>query len=82
MRASLASNKKIPNYWWERLQKDLETARTALIEVADKNPFRLEEPKPPYIFQGFGDSSLDIILSAWTKRETDIIYLSTPGGVR
>jgi small-conductance mechanosensitive channel len=40
-----------------------------LFEVADKNPLCLEEPKPLFIFQGFGDSSLNIQFSVWAKRE-------------
>ena len=47
-------------------KEGLDKARKALNEVADKNPLRLEESKLLYIFQGFGDSSLDIELSAWT----------------
>ncbi len=29
----------------------------------------LEEPKPVFIFQGFGNSSLDIQFSVWAKKE-------------
>ena len=45
-------------------EEDLETAQKALNEVADKSPLRLKESKLPYIFQGSGDFSLDIELSA------------------
>ncbi|MCW9013137.1 MAG: mechanosensitive ion channel family protein [Gammaproteobacteria bacterium] len=50
-------------------KEDLKNVRRVLAEVAEKNPLCLEEPKPLYIFQGFGDSSLDIQYSVWAKRE-------------
>lgn len=50
-------------------KEDLKKVRTVLDAVADKNPLCLEEPKPLYIFQGFGESSLDIQFSVWAKRE-------------
>ncbi len=50
-------------------KEDLSKVRSILEEVADKNPLSLEEPKPRYIFQGFGESSLDIQFSVWAKRE-------------
>jgi len=50
-------------------KEDLKNVRTVLDEVASKNPLCLEEPKPLYIFQGFGESSLDIQYSVWAKRE-------------
>lgn len=50
-------------------KEDLKKVREVLDEVADKNPLCLEEPKPLYIFQGFGESSLDIQYSVWAKRE-------------
>ncbi len=50
-------------------KEDLKKVRAILEAVADKNPLCLEEPKPRYIFQGFGDSSLDIQFSVWAKRE-------------
>ncbi len=50
-------------------KEDLKKVRAILEEIADKNPLCLEEPKPRYIFQGFGNSSLDIQFSVWAKRE-------------
>lgn len=50
-------------------KEDLKKVRAILDEVADKNPLSLEEPKPRYMFQGFGDSSLNIQYSVWAKRE-------------
>ncbi|MCW9023645.1 MAG: mechanosensitive ion channel [Gammaproteobacteria bacterium] len=50
-------------------KEDLKKVRELLDTIADKNPLSLEEPKPLYIFQGFGESSLDIQYSVWAKRE-------------
>ena len=50
-------------------KEDLKNVRTILESVATKNPLCLEEPRSQYIFQGFGESSLDIQFSVWTKRE-------------
>jgi small-conductance mechanosensitive channel len=53
-------------------KEDLKKVREILEKVADKNPLCLEEPKPRYIFLGFGESSLDIQYSVWAKRENFI----------
>ena len=50
-------------------KEDLKKVRELLGVIADKNLLCLEEPKPLYIFQGFGESSLDIQFSIWAKRE-------------
>ena len=50
-------------------KEDLKNVRTVLANVANKNPLCLEEPAPLYVFQGFGESSLDIQYSVWAKRE-------------
>lgn len=50
-------------------REDLNKVRDVLLQVAHGNPLCLEEPKPLFIFQGFGDSSLDIQFSVWTKKE-------------
>ena len=50
-------------------KEDLKKVHEVLDAVADKNPLCLEEPKPLYIFKGFGESSLDIQFSVWAKRE-------------
>ena len=53
-------------------KEDLKNVRSILDDIADKNPLCLEEPKPQYFFQGFGDSSLDIQYSVWVTRENHI----------
>lgn len=50
-------------------KEDLKRVHEVLDSVADKNPLCLEEPKPLYIFKGFGESSLDIQFSVWARRE-------------
>ncbi len=50
-------------------REDIDRVREVLMEVADQNPLCLEEPKPLFIFQGFGDSALNIQFSVWAKRE-------------
>ena len=50
-------------------KEDIPHVREVLLDVATRNPLCLEEPKPLFLFQGFGDSSLDIQFSVWAKRE-------------
>lgn len=50
-------------------KEDIKTVRNVLMKVADANTLCLDEPKPLFIFQGFGASSLDIQFSVWVKRE-------------
>jgi small-conductance mechanosensitive channel len=50
-------------------KEDIKHVREVLMRVAEMNPLCLDEPKPLFIFTGFGDSSLDIQFSIWAKRE-------------
>jgi len=50
-------------------KEDVSQVRQVLFDVADKNPLCLEEPKPLFIFLGFGDSSLDLQFSVWGLKE-------------
>ena len=50
-------------------KEDLAKVRQVLFEVADKHPLCLTEPEPVFIFQGFGDSSLNFQFSVWVRRE-------------
>jgi len=50
-------------------KENIEKVREVLFKVADKNTLCLDEPKPLFIFQGFGDSALNLQFSVWTKRE-------------
>ncbi len=50
-------------------KEDVERVRKVLEQVADRNPLCLDEPKPLIMFQGFGDSSVNLQLSVWGRRE-------------
>lgn len=50
-------------------KEQISIVRRILTEVADKNPLCLDEPKPIFLFVGFGDSALNIQFSVWAKRE-------------
>ena len=50
-------------------KEDIDRVREILLDVADRNPLSLEEPTPIIIFQGFGESSVDLQLSVWAARE-------------
>ncbi|HEX9583746.1 MAG TPA: mechanosensitive ion channel family protein [Gammaproteobacteria bacterium] len=50
-------------------KEDIARAREVLMTVADRNPLCLEEPKPLFIFLGFGDSALNFQFSVWAARE-------------
>jgi len=49
-------------------KEDLQKVKKVLFEVADKNPLCLDEPKPIYIFQNYGDSALNLQFSVWATR--------------
>jgi small-conductance mechanosensitive channel len=50
-------------------REDLDRVREILFEVATANPLSLEEPRPLIVFQGFGDSSVNLQFSVWAARE-------------
>ncbi|NPE31525.1 mechanosensitive ion channel family protein [Methanococcoides sp. SA1] len=50
-------------------KENIPAVREILFGVAAANNLCLEEPKPLFIFQGFGESSLDIQFSVWAKRD-------------
>lgn len=50
-------------------KEDLDRAREVMIAVADSIPICLYEPRPLVIFQGFGDSALNLQFSVWSTRE-------------
>lgn len=50
-------------------KEDLNHVRDLLMDVADRNPLCLEEPKPLFIYKGFGESALNFQFSVWAKRE-------------
>ena len=50
-------------------KEDIAKVRELLFQLAGKNPLSLEEPKPLFIFLGFGDSAINLQFSIWVKRE-------------
>ena len=50
-------------------KEDINAVRDLLLDVAERNAICLDEPPPLFIFEGFGESSLDLQLSVWAKRE-------------
>ncbi len=60
-------------------KSDLAQVRQLLFAAAEGNPLALQEPRPVYIFLGFGSSSLDIQFSVWATREN---YLAVLNGIK
>ncbi len=56
---------------------DPELVRRVLLEVADKEPGVLKEPKPDVLLEEFGESSLNFVLRVWTRE-----FTTTPGVLR
>jgi len=50
-------------------RENLERVRDLLFEVADRNPICLDEPKPLFIMQKYGDSAVEFQFSAWALQE-------------
>ncbi len=50
-------------------KEDIGKVHELLLKLAEKNPLSLEEPKPLFIFLGFGDSAINLQFSIWVKRE-------------
>ncbi len=50
-------------------KEDIDKAREVMINTADAYPLCLDQPRPLVIFQGFGDSSLNLQFSVWATRE-------------
>ncbi len=50
-------------------KEQVDRVREVLFDIADRNPLCLDEPKPVFIVQGFGDSAVQIQFSPWALRE-------------
>lgn len=55
-------------------RSDLEHVRATLFQLANRDPFALDEPIPMFNFFEFGDSALQIRFSVWTTRENYIQF--------
>ncbi len=56
----------------------LPKVREVLMEVAERNPMALREPRPIIIFQSFGESAVNLQFSIWTARDN---YLDLRNGI-
>mgnify|MGYP001114250349 CR=1 FL=1 len=50
-------------------KEDLDRVRDLLLEVADRDPEALDEPKPLFLFKGYGDSALEFQFSVWATQD-------------
>ncbi len=50
-------------------REDLERVRKILFQLAADEPLCLDEPKPLFLFEGYGASSLDFQFSIWASQE-------------
>jgi len=55
-------------------KEDIEHVMRVLREVADRNPYCLDEPEPLILFQNFGSSALEFLLAPWFAK-TDYVTL-------
>ena len=49
-------------------KSDIEQVMGVLKEVAEQNPFCLDEPEPLIVFDKFGESSLDFLFGPWVEK--------------
>ena len=54
-------------------KENTERVRSILFDVAQQNPLCLDEPKPLFIYKGYGDSALELQFSVWAKRENFLL---------
>ena len=50
-------------------KEDVGKVRTVLLDIAERNPFCLDEPEPAVRFDNFGDSALEFLFAVWCVRE-------------
>jgi len=58
-------------------KEDIAKVRDLLKEVADSNPLCLEEPAPLFVYKGYGNSSLDLMLGVWVKKENFLLLTNS-----
>lgn len=59
-------------------KEDLQRVRDTLLAIARQNPLCLDEPEPLLVFNGFGNSSIDILLGIWFEKSN---YLAVKNSV-
>ena len=55
-------------------KEDIKRVMEILKDVADRNPYCLDEPEPLVVFTGFGDSALQLLFAVWFLK-TDFLPL-------
>ena len=55
-------------------KEDIGKVMKVLREIAENNPYCLDEPEPVILFQEFGNSSLDFLFGVWFAK-TDLLLL-------
>lgn len=50
-------------------KEDIRKVRRVLLDLADKNPLVLDEPKPQVVVQNFADSAITLNFNVWTRKE-------------
>ncbi|HUT62576.1 MAG TPA: mechanosensitive ion channel family protein [Anaerolineae bacterium] len=58
-------------------KEDITKVRNILLDVAGRNPLCLEEPEPLFIFKGYGDSSIDMMLGVWTVKDNFLTLMNS-----
>lgn len=59
-------------------KENLELVRDTLLAIARENPLCLDEPEPLFVFNGFGSSSIDVLLGIWFEKSN---YLAVKNSV-
>ena len=54
-------------------KENTERVRNILFDVAEQNPLCLDEPKPLFIYKGYGDSALELQFSVWVTQENFLL---------
>lgn len=54
-------------------KENIGSVRDVMLAVAERNPLCLREPPPQIIFQGFGDSAVNLQFSVWAARENYLL---------
>ncbi len=50
-------------------KEDIARVREIMMSIADKNPLCLQEPRPLFVFLGYGSSALEMQFSVWVKKD-------------
>ena len=58
-------------------KEDMAKVRTILFDVADRNPQVLDEPRPQFLYDGYGDSALEFRFCVWTTIENFVALRNT-----